>query len=133
MAEENTNKEAFEVVVPEANRVFMDEHEFAEQPDYLVQFANFYVAKFGSDDLELIDFVDDRTNTVDINTYLLSNISFSRKELVKHVLEVHAAAFENLLAELKASYGIDPESLHSYEDWNTWYEDQRGKVNSALS
>lgn len=41
--EETQEKEEFEVVMPEANRVEMPATEFKEQPDYLKTFANFYI------------------------------------------------------------------------------------------
>ena len=56
--EETQEKEEFEVVMPEANRVEMPATEFKEQPDYLKTFANFYISKFDESDLEIMDVYD---------------------------------------------------------------------------
>ena len=77
--EKNTNQKAedqdekdeenpdLEVVMPEANRVTMEPEQFKEQPDYLKVFANFYIAQFDQDDLEIINLYDKNHNMVDIN------------------------------------------------------------------
>ena len=89
--EETQEKEEFEVVMPEANRVEMPATEFKEQPDYLKTFANFYISKFDESDLEIMDVYDGNHDVIEINTYLTNNMAFSRQNLVKHVLNIHAA------------------------------------------
>lgn len=125
--------EDLEVVVPEANKTDMTKHEFKEEPDYLVNFANFYIAKFDESDLEIINTFDEHHDMVDINLYLTNNIDFSRKALIKHVLDVHDYNFQRLLDEIKAKTGLSPESLKTYEDWDNWYTDQRGQLPQSLS
>lgn len=121
------------VVMPEPNRVEMPKHEFKTQPDYLINFANFYIAKFGESDLEIIQLYDKNKNMIDINQYLTNNINFTRKELIKHVLDEHDYNFKNLLAEMEKQTGVDPDALKTYEDWDHWYTQQRGKIQRALS
>ena len=138
--EKNTNQKAedqdekdeenpdLEVVMPEANRVTMEPEQFKEQPDYLKVFANFYIAQFDQDDLEIINLYDKNHNMVDINKYLLNNIHFPRKTLIKHVLEYHDYNFKAILDEITKEEDIDPENMKTYDDWNNWYEDRRGRI-----
>ncbi|MCZ3622855.1 hypothetical protein L2666_07865 [Lactobacillus mulieris] len=134
MTEElNKNTDEFEVVVPEANREEMPKAEFKEQPAYLVNFANFYIAKYNQNDLEIMGSFDKKGNILDINTYLLNNINFSRKELVKHVLNVHDYNFKSLLDEVVDKSNIDPESFATFEDWDKWYEAERNQIPGSLS
>ena len=143
--EKNTNQKAedqdekdeenpdLEVVMPEANRVTMEPEQFKEQPDYLKVFANFYIAQFDQDDLEIINLYDTNHNMVDINKYLLNNIHFPRKTLIKHVLEYHDYNFKAILDEITKEEDIDPENMKTYDDWNNWYEDRRGRIPGSLS
>ena len=143
--EKNTNQKAedqdekdeenpdLEVVMPEANRVTMEPEQFKEQPDYLKVFANFYIAQFDQDDLEIINLYDKNHNMVDINKYLLNNILFPRKTLIKHVLEYHDYNFKAILDEITKEEDIDPENMKTYDDWNNWYEDRRGRIPGSLS
>lgn len=141
--EKNTNQTAeeqeakdesrFDVVMPEANRVVMDQEEYKEQPDYLQVFANFYIAKFDSDDLEIINLYDLDHNMIDINKYLLNNIHFSRKNLIKHVLQYHDYNFMNLINEIEKEADVDPKTMNTFEDWDTWYENRRAKIQGSLS
>lgn len=125
--------EDLKVVMPEANKTDMTQHEFKEEPDYLVNFANFYIAKFDESDLEIINTFDEHHDMVDINLYLTNNIDFPRKKLITQVLDVHDYNFQRLLDEIKAKTGLDPESLKTYEDWDHWYSDQRGQIPQSLS
>lgn len=122
-----------QVIMPEPNRVEMPKHEFKDEPDYLSNFANFYIAKFGESDLEIIQLFDTSKNMIDINEYLTNNINFTRKELVKHALDEHDYNFQNLLDEMQKQTGVDPEALKTYEDWDHWYAEQRGKIQRTLS
>lgn len=143
--EKNTNQKAedqdekdeenpdLEVVMPEANRVTMEPEQFKEQSDYLKVFANFYIAQFDQDDLEIINLYDKNHNMVDINKYLLNNIHFPRKTLIKHVLEYHDYNFKAILDEITKEEDIDPENMKTYDDWNNWYEDRRGRIPGSLS
>ena len=143
--EKNTNQKAedqdekdeenpdLEVVMPEANRVTMEPEQFKEQPDYLKVFANFYIAQFDQDDLEIINLYDKNHNMVDINKYLLNNIHFPRKTLIKHVLEYHDYNYKAILDEITKEEDIDPENMKTYDDWNNWYEDRRGRIPGSLS
>ena len=143
--EKNTNQKAedqdekdeenpdLEVVMPEASRVTMEPEQFKEQPDYLKVFANFYIAQFDQDDLEIINLYDKNHNMVDINKYLLNNIHFPRKTLIKHVLEYHDYNFKAILDEITKEEDIDPENMKTYDDWNNWYEDRRGRIPGSLS
>ena len=60
---ENEENDDFKVVMPEANKTTMPQEEFKEQPDYLKVFANFYIAEFDEDDLEVINLYDARAGT----------------------------------------------------------------------
>ncbi|MBD5430937.1 MAG: hypothetical protein HDR41_00470 [Lactobacillus sp.] len=142
--EKNTNQKAEEekkedskpdmtVVMPEAERVTMDPEVYKEQPDYMKVFASFYISHFDLDDLEIINLYDKNHNTVDINKYILYNKHFSRKNLVKHVLQYHEHNFKALLDEIVADEGIDPESMVTYDAWEDWYEKRRGKIEGSLS
>ena len=143
--EKNTNQKAedqdekdeenpdLEVVMPEANRVTMEPEQFKEQPDYLKVFANFYIAQFDQDDLEIINLYDKNHNMVDINSYLLNNIHFPRKKLVDHVLQYHDYNFKNLLKVMAEKTGVKPEEMLTYEAWEKWDEDQRRQISSSLS
>ena len=133
---QDTEKEeqdtTFDVVMPEANRVVMDKEEVKEQPEYLKTFANFYIAHFDQDDLEIMNLFDNSHNTVDINKYLLDNINFPRKKLIDHVLHTHDYNFKNLLKEI-AKEDVDPENMTTFEDWDSWYENRRAKIEGSLS
>lgn len=137
MAEEEkkirSNEDMFKIVMPEPERVTMPAREVADQPAYLVNFANFYVSSFERDDLEIISEFDEDHNMVNINHYLLLNQPFSRKNLVKHVLIDHAHNFQAILDKITAETGVDPEAMTTYEDWSNWYEGVRAKIESSLS
>lgn len=131
--EKDQKEEEFKVVMPEANRVTMEQEDFKEQPDYLKIFANFYIAQFDQDDLEIINLYDKNHNMVDINKYLLNNIHFPRKTLIKHALQYHDYNFEALLDEIAKDEDIDPKEMKTYEDWDAWYEKRRSKIPGSLS
>lgn len=134
-ADQETEEENDElkVVMPEANKTTMDAVEFKEQPDYLKVFANFYISEFDEDDLEIINLYDENNNMVDINNYLLNNIHFTRKNLVKHALQYHDYNFKNLLDVMVEKTGVKPEEMLTYEAWEKWDRDQRAKIPSSLS
>lgn len=131
--EDNNDSDEFKVVVPKANRVTMDPEQFKEQPDYLKVFANFYISEFNQDDLEIINLYDTDHNMVDINDYLLNNIHFTRKNLVKHVLQYHDYNFQNILDEIQKEEKIDPKDMKTYDDWSNWYEKRRAQIPHSLS
>ena len=130
---ETEENDDLKVVMPEANKTTMPKEEFKEQPDYLKVFANFYIAQFDEDDLEIINFYDEKHNMVDINSYLLNNIHFPRKKLIDHVLQYHDYNFKNLLDVMIEKTGVKPEDMLTYEAWDKWYEEQRAKISSSLS
>ncbi|WP_371870181.1 hypothetical protein [Lactobacillus corticis] len=123
----------FKVVMPEANRVTMPAEEYKEQPEYLVTFANFYISEFTRHDLEVMNLYDSNNNMMDINHYLIDNLSFSRKALIKHVLQNHDHNFMAILDKIKQDSGVDPETMASYEDWQNWYEKRRSEIQGSLS
>ena len=131
--ENEEENDDLKVVMPEANKTTMPKEEFKEQPDYLKVFANFYIAQFDEDDLEIINLYDENHNMVDINSYLLNNIHFPRKKLVEHVLQYHDYNFKNLLDVMVEKTGVKPEDMLTYEAWDKWYEEQRAKISSSLS
>lgn len=131
--EEVEEDERFKVVIPEPNRVEMPQAEFSEQPDYLKVFADFYISRFEAADLEIMESFDGNHNMIEINTYITNNDSFNRSNLVKHVLNVHAKRFEDILAKIKDQTGIDPQSMKTYEDWNQWYLDRRNDIPQSMS
>ncbi len=128
-----TENDEFKVVMPEANREEMPETPFETQPAYLKVFADFYIARFNENDLEIMNLFDTAHHIVDINTYLLDNLDFSRKNLVKHVLQIHGSDFKTLLTEIAEKTEIDPEEMATYEDWAAWYTKQREEIMHALS
>ena len=130
---ETQEKEEFEVVMPEANRVEMPATEFKEQPDYLKTFANFYISKFDESDLEIMDVYDGNHDVIEINTYLTNNMAFSRQNLVKHVLNIHANRFLDMLNNIQKHTGVDPQNMKTYEDWVKWYTDRRNENKQTLS
>ena len=130
---ENEENDDLKVVMPEANKTTMPQEEFKEQPDYLKVFANFYIAEFDEDDLEIINLYDENHNMVDINRYVLNNIHFPRKKLVDHVLQYHDYNFKDLLKAMEEKTGVKPEEMLTYEAWEKWDEDQRTKIPSSLS
>ena len=119
--------------MPEANRVEMPATEFKEQPDYLKTFANFYISKFDESDLEIMDVYDGNHDVIEINTYLTNNIAFSRQHLVKHVLNIHANRFLDMLNNIQKQTGVDPQNMKTYEDWEKWYTDRRNEIKQTLS
>ncbi len=125
--------EELKVVMPEAEWTTMPEEEFAEQPDYLRVFTDFYIAKFNQRDLEIMNTYDPDSNMVDINHYVMDNIKFSRNELVKHALQYHANNFQNIVDEIVKQDSIKPEEMTSYSDWDNWYEDRRNNISTSLS
>lgn len=132
--EENLEEdEKFKVVIPEANRVEMPKAEFPEQPDYLKVFADFYISRFEAADLEIMESYDGNHNMIEINTYITNNDSFSRSNLIKHVLNIHAKRFEEILANIKDKTGADPESMKTYADWDQWYLDRRNEIQQSMS
>ena len=131
--EKKDKEEELKVVMPDAEWTTMPEEEFTEQPDYLKVFADFYIAQFNQRDLEIMNLYDTNSNMVDINHYLLNNIKFTRKELVKHVLQYHAQNFQSIIDEIAAKDGVDAEKMTSYRDWNNWYEERRNKISTSLS
>lgn len=122
-----------EVVVPQANWKTMPQEEFTSQPDYLQIFADFYIAQFNERDLEIMDAYDTDANMVDINHYIIDNINFSRRELVKHVLQYHGQNFQNLVDEIVKQDNIAPTEMTTYQDWENWYEDRRSHITNSLS
>ncbi|GFO99468.1 hypothetical protein LHEH8_12240 [Lactobacillus helveticus] len=130
---ETEENDDLKVVMPEANKTTMPKEEFKEQPDYLKVFANFYIAQFDEDDLEIINLYDEKHNMVDINSYLLNNLHFPRKKLIDHVLQYHDYNFKNLLDVMIEKTGVKPEDMLTYEAWDKWYEEQRAKISSSLS
>ncbi|AUI73554.1 MAG: hypothetical protein DQL95_01025 [Lactobacillus helveticus] len=130
---ETEENDDLKVVMPEANKTTMPKEEFKEQPDYLKVFANFYIAQFDEDDLEIINLYDEKHNMVDINSYLLNNIHFPRKKLLDHVLQYHDYNFKNLLDVMIEKTGVKPEDMLTYEAWDKWYKEQRAKISSSLS
>ena len=131
--EKARKEKELKVVMPEAEWATMPQKEFAQQPDYLIVFADFYIAQFNQRDLEIMNLYDTNSNMVDINHYLLNNIHFTRKELVKHVLQYHAKNFQNIIDEIAAKDGVEAEKMTSYKDWDNWYEDRRNKISASLS
>lgn len=129
---EEENQE-LKVVMPEADWKTMPAEEFAEQPGYLKVFTDFYIAKFNQRDLEIMNMYDVNSNMVDINHYLLDNIHFGRKELVRHTLQYHAHNLQNIVDEIAAKDGVDAKNMTSYHDWDTWYEERRDNISSSLS
>lgn len=121
------------VVMPDANWSTMTQEEFTEQPDYLQVFTDFYISQFNQRDLEIMDRYDTNANMVDINHYLLDNIHFSRKELIRHALQYHANNFQNLIDEIAKQDEVDPSNMTTYTDWDNWYEDCRNKIENSLS
>ena len=130
---ETEENDDLKVVMPEANKTTMPKEEFKEQPDYLKVFANFYIAQFDEDDLEIINLYDEKHNMVDINSYLSNNIHFPRKKLIDHVLQYHDYNFKNLLDVMIEKTGVKLEDMLTYEAWDKWYEEQRAKISSSLS
>lgn len=131
--EQEQENEELKVVMPEAEWTTMPEEEFAEQPDYLRVFTDFYIAKFNQRDLEIMNTYDIDSNMVDINHYVMDNIKFSRNELVKHALQYHANNFQNIIDEIVKQDSIKPEEMTSYSDWDNWYEDRRNNISTSLS
>lgn len=133
---ENENEEEnqeLKVVMPEANWTTMPAEEFAEQPGYLKVFTDFYIAKFNQRDLEIMNMYDVNSNMVDINHYLLNNIHFGRKELVRHTLQYHANNLQGIVDEIADKDGVEAENMTSYRDWDNWYEKRRDNISSSLS
>lgn len=131
--EKEQENEELEVVMPEANWTTMPEEEFAEQPDYLQVFADFYIAKFNQRDLEIMNTYDVGSNMVDINHYVIDNINFERRDLVKHALQYHADNFQSIIDEIAKQDGVASAKMTSYRDWNDWYEDRRNNIATSLS
>lgn len=131
--ETEEENDEIKVVMPKATWTTMPQEQFKEQPEYLQVFANFYIAKFNQRDLEVMSTYDVNSNMVDINHYLMDNIHFIRKELVRHVLQYHDKNFNQLVDEIVRQDQIDKQSMTSYEDWDNWYEQRRNNFSTSLS
>jgi hypothetical protein len=131
--ETEEENDEIKVVMPKATWTTMPQEQFKEQPEYLQVFANFYIAKFNQRDLEVMSTYDVNSNMVDINHYLMDNIHFIRKELVRHVLQYHDNDFNQLVDEIVRQDQIDKQSMTSYEDWDNWYEQRRNNFSTSLS
>lgn len=132
-SKDKDDKPDLRVDVPKANRTVMAPEKFKEQPDYLKVFANFYIAEFNQSDLEIINLYDKHHNMVDINKYLWNNIHFTRKNLVKHVLQYHDYNFIDLLKEMEKEEKIDPKKMLTFEAWSKWYEKRRSEIPQTMS
>ena len=66
-------------------------------------------------------------------TYLTNNMAFSRQNLVKHVLNIHAERFMDMLNNIQKQTGVDPQNMKTYEDWDKWYTDRRNEIKQTLS
>jgi hypothetical protein len=132
-SENEQENDEIKVVMPEATWTTMPQEQFKEQPEYLQVFTNFYIAKFNQRDLEVMSTYDVNSNMVDINHYLVDNIHFTRKELVRHALQYHDNNFHQLVDEIVRQDHIDKESMTSYEDWDNWYEERRNNFSTSLS
>lgn len=131
--EQEQENEDLKVVMPDAEWTTMPDEEFDEQPDYLKVFTDFYIAKFNQRDLEIMNMYDVNSNMVDINHYVIDNINFGRRELVKHALQYHANNFQSIVDEIAKQDKVEPEKMTSYKDWDNWYEDRRDNISTSLS
>lgn len=131
--EQEQENEDLKVVMPDAEWTTMPDEEFDEQPDYLKVFTDFYIAKFNQRDLEIMNMYDVNSNMVDINHYVIDNINFGRRELVKHALQYHANNFQGIVDEIVKQDKVEPEKMTSYKDWDNWYEDRRDNISTSLS
>lgn len=131
--EQEQENEDLKVVMPDAEWTTMPDEEFDEQPDYLKVFTDFYIAKFNQRDLEIMNMYDVNSNMVDINHYVIDNINFGRRELVKHSLQYHANNFQSIVDEIVKQDNVEPEKMTSYKDWDNWYEDRRDNISTSLS
>ena len=131
--EQEQENEDLKVVMPDAEWTTMPDEEFDEQPDYLKVFTDFYIAKFNQRDLEIMNMYDVNSNMVDINHYVIDNIYFGRRELVKHALQYHANNFQSIVDEIVKQDKVEPEKMTSYKDWDNWYEDRRDNISTSLS
>ncbi len=131
--EKEQENEELKVVMPEAEWTTMPTEEFAEQPEYLKVFTDFYIAKFNQRDLEIMNMYDVDSNMVDINHYVMDNINFGSQELVRHALQYHANNFQSIVDEIVQKDHVEPEKMTSYLDWDKWYEDRRDNISTSLS
>ena len=131
--EQEQENEDLKVVMPDAEWTTMPDEEFDEQPDYLKVFTDFYIAKFNQRDLEIMNMYDVNSNMVDINHYVIDNINFGRRELIKHALQYHANNFQSIVDEIVKQDKVEPEKMTSYKDWDNWYENRRDNISTSLS
>ena len=131
--EQEQENEDLKVVMPDAEWTTMPDEEFDEQPDYLKVFTDFYIAKFNQRDLEIMNMYDVNSNMVDINHYVIDNINFGRRELIKHALQYHANNFQSIVDEIVKQDKVEPEKMTSYTDWDNWYENRRDNISTSLS
>ena len=131
--EQEQENEDLKGVMPDAEWTTMPDEEFDEQPDYLKVFTDFYIAKFNQRDLEIMNMYDVNSNMVDINHYVIDNINFGRRELIKHALQYHANNFQSIVDEIVKQDKVEPEKMTSYKDWDNWYENRRDNISTSLS
>lgn len=129
---EKENNE-LKVVMPDAEWTTMSEQKFADQPEYLKVFTDFYLAKFNQRDLEIMNMYDVNSNMVDINHYVMDNINFGRRELIRHALQYHAKNFQSIIDEIVKENQVDLEKMISFNDWDNWYEERRKNISTSLS
>ena len=80
-----------------------------------------------------MDVYDGNHDVIEINTYLTNNMAFSRRNLVKHVLNIHGDRFMDMLNNIQKQTGVDPQNMKTYEDWEKWYTDRRNEIKQTLS
>lgn len=134
--EDETTEElgaGFDVVVPKPELVEMPTSNIPTFDAHISSFASFYIKKFKTDNLEVMESFDAHNGMMELNKYILNNISLPRKDLAQKTIATHQAKFETLLADIAEQSDVNVNNLTSYPQWEEWYESIRKEGKRALS
>lgn len=132
--ETKTNRaDLFEVVVPKGEMVVMAPEKEEKFDAHMLSFANFYIKMFKTDNLEVMESFDKNDSTMEINEYILHNVTFKRHELAEKVLMYFPKQIDTLLADIKKSEKTKTDKFTAFSQWADWYEKVRSTGKTAMS
>lgn len=121
------------VVVPKSDLIEMPKAAAQTFDAHLSSFASFYIKKFKTDNLEVMESFDAHKSMMELNKYILNNISLPRRDLAQKTLETHPTNFETLVADIAEKSDVNVNNFTSFTQWAEWYETIRAEGKTALS
>lgn len=122
-----------EVIVPKSEMVVMPPEKDETFDAHLLSFANFYVKMFKTDNLEVMEDFDKNASTMEINEFILQNVTFKRHELAEKLLMYFPEQVKTLLADIKKDSKIKTDKFTAFSQWEDWYEEVRSTGKTAMS